>query len=308
MIKKKIQKFIERKLGIEELRGKVKTIHYYLNEFVDITSIPPTKNPDLRIMQQCDGVLLSIFDAVCKKHNLTYWLDSGTLLGAYRHKGFIPWDDDMDVAMLREDFNRLNAILEKELVPLGIELYPEHSGSSFGIGYKHLKTGLWLDVFPVDVYCSKFALKDAHDEIVNRAKKYQSYYFSKKDSTKDLSIFDSYRENLLNEQGGRINIYYCCLEFSIDQTLIYSESDLFPLEYLEFEGRSYPVPRDYNRYLELMYGNYMSFPQNGILIHDMGRGHLFTWAKANGVNMVVVKEELNNILNNLEKQVAIPVK
>lgn len=57
-----------------------------------------------------------------------------------------------------------------------------------------------------------------------------------------------------------------------------------------------------------MYGNYMSFPQNGILIHDMGRGHLFTWAKANGVNMVVVKEELNNILNNLEKQVAIPVK
>lgn len=298
MLKTKIRKILEKKLGIEEIRDMISTMHYFLNEFVDITSIPPTKNPDLRIMQQCDAVLLSIFDAVCKKYNLTYWLDSGTLLGAFRHKGFIPWDDDMDVAMLRADYNKLLGILEKELLPFGIELYPNHAPHSIGIGYKHLKTGIWLDVFPIDVYTSKKALEETHDELRKKAKMYQSFFFSKKNTLKDSSFFDSYRESLLNEDGN-YNIYYHCLEFSINRTLLFCEGDIFPLGNLVFEGKSYPVPRDCNSYLELMYGNYMSLPHCGVLIHDMGRGNLHTWAKANGINMEVVKKELSDILNAL---------
>ena len=50
--------------------------------------------------------ILSDIDAVCRKHGITYWLDSGTALGARRHGGFIPWDDDIDLGMLREDHER----------------------------------------------------------------------------------------------------------------------------------------------------------------------------------------------------------
>ena len=62
--------------------------------------------------------LLSIyqaFAAVCEKHGLKYWVAFGTMLGAVRHNGFIPWDDDFDVFMLREDYEKFLTVADKEL-------------------------------------------------------------------------------------------------------------------------------------------------------------------------------------------------
>ena len=58
---------------------------------------------------------LEIFDEICSRHNLSYWADCGTLLGAFRHHGFIPWDDDIDLAMPRTDYNNFLKIAQKEL-------------------------------------------------------------------------------------------------------------------------------------------------------------------------------------------------
>ena len=58
--------------------------------------------------------LLQVFDRVCKKHNIRYMLFAGSLLGAVRHCGFIPWDDDLDVVLLREDYNKLSNIRPEE--------------------------------------------------------------------------------------------------------------------------------------------------------------------------------------------------
>ena len=62
----------------------------------------------------CQMDILERFKEVCEEHGLRYWLDSGTLLGAIRHQGYIPWDDDIDVIMLREDYDRLVSIVQDE--------------------------------------------------------------------------------------------------------------------------------------------------------------------------------------------------
>lgn len=59
-------------------------------------------------------VLMGPFDEVCRKHNIRWYADSGTLLGAVRHKGYIPWDDDIDVVMLRDDYNRFKQVMNEE--------------------------------------------------------------------------------------------------------------------------------------------------------------------------------------------------
>ena len=60
---------------------------------------------------------LEIFDDICKRHGLKYWAACGTMLGTIRHKGFIPWDDDLDIGMLRDDFNEFLMIAPNELPP-----------------------------------------------------------------------------------------------------------------------------------------------------------------------------------------------
>ena len=69
-------------------------------------------------LRECQLKQLSILkevDRICRKYNLIYWLDGGTLLGAIRHKGFIPWDDDLDIAMPIDDFEKFKKIVQKEL-------------------------------------------------------------------------------------------------------------------------------------------------------------------------------------------------
>ena len=75
-------------------------------------------NPEGSLLRRQQLVMLEmakVLDRICKKHNIPYFLYAGSLLGAIRHDGFIPWDDDFDVALLRKDYHRLLKILPDEL-------------------------------------------------------------------------------------------------------------------------------------------------------------------------------------------------
>ena len=108
--------------------------------------------------------LLSEFKRVCEKYNLYFSADSGTLLGAIRHKGFIPWDNDIDIFMLREDYEYLCRIAPKEFkVPYSLVTYKEDCRSSMGFAklynlhttaienpYINRIQGIFIDIFPLD--------------------------------------------------------------------------------------------------------------------------------------------------------------
>ena len=105
---------------------------------------------------------------VCEKNDIAYWLDSGTLLGAIRHKGFIPWDDDLDIGMWRDDYNRFVQLAVSELSP---EFYLQtwETDENYGLVFAKVRkrgtvyienkaqkstagNGIYVDIFPYDNY------------------------------------------------------------------------------------------------------------------------------------------------------------
>lgn len=121
---------------------------------------------DVRRIQLAEKEILSEFDSVCKKAGLSYYLIAGTLLGAVRHGGFIPWDDDVDVGMPRKDFERLQKACREHLAqgytlqsPDSEKDYPfffykiRKDGTELKEGYLktvHMQQGVYIDIFPLD--------------------------------------------------------------------------------------------------------------------------------------------------------------
>ena len=130
--------------------------------------------------------MLREFDQVCRKHNLKYYLHAGTLLGAVRHKGFIPWDDDIDVAMLRADYNNLLKIAPDEFrypyffqhAYTDISYHRGHaqlrnSKTCGALHYELLKVkfnqGIFIDIFPLD------AVSDEPQNLTQQERELQQY-------------------------------------------------------------------------------------------------------------------------------------
>jgi lipopolysaccharide cholinephosphotransferase len=278
-------------LGVDD---QIVALQYFLNELHSPSEISVTRDKDLRIMQECDAILLGIFNDFCHKHQLDYWLDYGTLLGAVRHNGFIPWDDDMDVAMPRHHYQKALFLMKKELEPMGFEVEEYGVGRLIGLGYKHRQTGIWLDIFPVDEISCGMNYCEIREKLMERILKYRKYYNSNKGKY-DASFFDKKRKFLINDyfESGHNNIIYHGPEFKYLKILLHNFEEIYPLNTLTFEGIELNVPHEYAQYLSRIYGNnFWGFPKNGITKHDLGRGPLSTWAKKCGIDMNIIKNEL----------------
>lgn len=129
--------------------------------------------------------LLSQFDKICRENDLEYSIFAGTLLGAIRHKGFIPWDDDIDIAMSRKDYNKLLQ-LSSDKIPVPYFLQTPTTDKGYHKGFARLRNsntteisyidavfecnhGAFIDIFPLD------AVPDKSDEFLRQIKKLKKY-------------------------------------------------------------------------------------------------------------------------------------
>lgn len=289
-------------LGIVKLQRETTALYHFLDEMVDIREFPRTKNKDLRVLQDCDTLLLGIFDKVCKKHNLTYWIEYGTLLGAVRHGGFVPWDDDTDIAMPRTDYEKAYDLLHDELAKYDITLqYYQNELCCLTLHYRHQETGIWADILPMDSFVSHLGFDETCSFLASKISKYTRFYDSHINSSKEI-IWNKKKELIFDHQGGNNRYMFHGMEFREAKIRVFRESDLIPCSRVNFNGVELNAPADSDAYLSYVYTkNYMSFPHGGVLHHGdlQGRPPLDQWAKLHHVDMYEVKKYLEKVLEEI---------
>lgn len=224
--------------------------------------------------------ILVEFDKFCRRHKLKYFLVYGTLLGAVRHKGYIPWDDDIDVAMFREDYERLyNLINDGILVREDLQWYSYRLGNwnepLLKLANKNTECyhrgkmviGVWVDIFVLDNYDKKTFKINSFWRQVHIAKCTTHFEFSKKGLGKLLyKLLFSWKSlmSISNDMDARIkkvpfngkisNSQWSCLD--VNDADVYDN----PVE-LDFEGYHFFAPGNYGKYLTKIYGaTYMRLP------------------------------------------------
>lgn len=259
---------------------------------------------DNKLLRQVQLVQLEILKEVkriCDENNITYSLEGGTLLGAIRHKGFIPWDDDLDISMVRDEYERFLKIAPKAIKPEYV-VQSWYSDTGYGLPFAKVRKrntlylekatekaacnqGIFIDVFPYDEYPEDAAAQKEQGKVFTfyktliRAKcHYTPWYESGTMNWKKyilylpfrfLAIFQSkeamikkYDENAKKYNGeGHKQLYVQGIS-AYGKYLVNSE--MFQDEILiPFEDDEFKAPRDYDELLTSMYGDYMTPPPEG---------------------------------------------
>ena len=245
----------------------------YKRNNVDITTLPPATG-QIRDIQLANLELLKELDYVCRQNNLQYWLDFGSLLGAVRHKGFIPWDDDIDVSMMREDYEKIADAFKKS--SRNSDLYAEQvylGKSQTNIKVMHKKCPhLFVDIFPCD-YANSVENKENRilktkylQKIRNQLNKNKNYSSSDKVLQKIKELNSEFIPNVYVENSD----IQCGLDYSYTEPLwVYSYETIFPLKEIQFENFQAMCMNKPEQYLSDIFGNYMAYPKKFGFGHSM---------------------------------------
>ena len=236
------------------------------------------------ILRKAQLIMLDMlieFDAICKKHQLQYWLDSGTLLGAVRHQGFIPWDDDIDLSMPVEDYNKFLKIAKSEL---SSEIFLQTSQTDKDFKFDNIKLrsnkasivefhekdkqikyhqGVFVDIFPMLTIENTEANKKLYDSTLKEIRDVSSISLhtpnGKDDPVKRATLVASLKQK---HQGWEINKSKVIYGGEMPDVAAWFDIEkVFPLTTMEFEGHSFPIPNNPGHYLDAIYSfDYRQLP------------------------------------------------
>ena len=256
-----------------------------------MTKLEYTPSPELRHLQNVLLAMVLEIDALCRKHGITYYLNGGNALGAVRHKGYIPWDDDFDIMLRSKDYKRFLETCRRELDP---QKWYVQQGGGHDWWSPHSKirlrgtfledVGEWEGIPKANrgIYIDVFELTNAPKNPVSRkiqyaaskllvsyglhVKGYRTQSFSKRtviSISRILGWKPLYRltERIVNRYENAdtelIGNFYGMSRY---HNAFYPASTFKEPLYLPFEGHELPVPTDIHNYLTMAFGDYMTPP------------------------------------------------
>lgn len=243
-------------------------------------------------MQMIQLEMLLEVKRICKKRNIKYSIIAGTVLGAVRHKGFIPWDDDIDVALIRSEYERFCLACEDELDKTRFFLQTYKNTSEYRWGYakirrigtvfvrkgqEHIKhpTGVFIDIFPLDNVPDNLINRRIHNFACTIVRK---MLWSKAGAKSDDNMFMRWifrgisiipkkiifllYSILVNLNKGKETKMVRILTFPTPNNGQYGYYRKWytQLQDVQFEGNYFPAPKDYDEYLTFKFGNYLELP------------------------------------------------
>lgn len=245
---------------------------------------------ELKEVQKILLQIMDYIDTVCNENNLRYYLAGGTLLGAIRHKGFIPWDDDVDISMPREDYEKLRLIIKKspksryKCIDLNENNYHlcfykivDSYTKTFNTNSKATSNmGVFVDIFPIDGFgndlekakhkiraiygiVSNVVWSDELRENEKICKKIIRFLFKNICHFIGKARLVSFIEHHYLLDYNRSKYIGSTYGVRRDKEII-THNCFEQYKYALFENRKYRIPLGYDQYLKQMYGDYMKMP------------------------------------------------
>ena len=249
--------------------------YQYKKDKIDITKVPQAQGL-LRDIQLANLALLKELAYVCEKNNFKYILDAGTLLGAVRHSRFIPWDDDIDILMFREDYEKIVSVFKN--TTRNSDIYAEYhrdkdTNSQYFIKIKHKKCPfLGVDIFPLDSYGKHLSPKEQLIatnkicKILKHLKKEIDPNISNKETKTILT--KTMKEKILLSSTNENGDFVYGVDFAHKLKNWFLDRDIvLPLRKIQFEDSKYTTVNKPKEFLKNIYGNYMKYPNKMKILH-----------------------------------------